>query len=393
MTENLSDILCGLYSLSVFKEIENDGLITALREFLKTDGDSDEAIKRYCEIAAVLYRKNADITEYVRDVVECCPNPVAERLGLKIEVPDEIRKSAERELLILNRIASLTPSVLRSRMKYSGELPGWTAGKINLSEEFSEQMKNIGKRGYGMYTKYRAFRLEGKTLRPIEYPDPVTLSELVGYEREKKLIIDNTKALLNGKPAANILLTGDAGTGKSSTVKAVVNALWQEGLRILELKKEQLHDLPDVLAELNRNPLKFIIFVDDLSFTSNDDNFSALKAMLEGTVSAKSENTAIYATSNRRHLIKESFSDRDGDDVHRNDTMQETVSLSERFGLHITFSRPDKATYLNIVKHLCDEAGVEFDEIGAEKFALTRASRSARAARQYVDSLISAKEN
>lgn len=390
MIQELTEFLPALYSFTIFKKVGDDALIAALKKFLEIDGESPKAVEMYCEFASILYKNGANLSEYVKELVACCENPIAELLGMRRNVPEVMIKSAEYELKILEDLAQLTPENLHENLRYSGSLPEWEVSPINLRELFSAQMKNISKRGSGIYAKYRAFRLDGKALKPIEYPDPVTLKELIGYQREKELIINNTRALLNSKPAANILLTGDAGTGKSSTVKAVVNEFWQEGLRILELKKEQLHDLPEVLAELNRNPLKFIIFVDDLSFTQNDDNFSALKAMLEGTVSAKSENTVIYATSNRRHLIKENFSDRDGDDVHRNDTMQETVSLSERFGLHITFSKPDKSTYLDIVRHLCEEAGVEYSEVEAEKFALTRASRSARAARQFVDSLISA---
>ena len=204
--------------------------------------------------------------------------------------------------------------------------------------------------------------------------------------------MDNTKALLSGKPAANILLTGDAGTGKSSTVKAIVNELCDSGLRILEVRKEQLHAIPKILDELNSNPLKFILFIDDLSFTKDDDNFSALKAILEGSVSAKSNNGVIYATSNRRHLVKENFSDREGDDVHFNDTMQELLSLSERFGIQLTFNRPDKAVYLDIVHNLADKQGIEYDveklDASAEKFALKRGTRSARAAKQFVDGIV-----
>ena len=212
------------------------------------------------------------------------------------------------------------------------------------------------------------------------------------FRSEQKIILDNTVALLEGRPAANILLTGDAGTGKSSTVKAVVNELHERGLRILEVRKEQLHGLPAVLDELSCNPLKFILFIDDLSFQKDDDNFSALKAILEGSVSARSRNVVIYATSNRRHLVKETFSDRDGDDIHRNDTMQEIISLSERFGIQITFQKPNKQTYLDIVRHLADERGLQYDpvrlELEAEQFALGRGGRSARAATQFVDSLM-----
>ncbi len=381
-----------LASLTVFRKILGDPLIKALCDLLEADRCSPAAVDGYCRFAAEIYsRPDASLSAYVRDLLLFCPNPVASLMGEKKPVPEAVKASAEREISILQELSEITPEKLQERIDFPAPLPRWSVEKFDLLNEFRLQMENITKKGSGIFAKYRAFRLSGREIVPIEYPDPVRLSELLGYEREKEQIIGNTRALISGLPAANILLTGDAGTGKSSTVKAVVNELWQEGLRILELKKEQLHDLPDLLSELNRNPLRFIVFVDDLSFSQNDDNFSALKAILEGTVSAKAQNVAIYATSNRRHLIKESFSDRDGDDIHRGDTMQETVSLSERFGLHITFSRPDKATYLSIVEHLCRQYGVDFDETDAERFALSRASRSARAARQYVDSLVSAK--
>jgi predicted AAA+ superfamily ATPase len=230
---------------------------------------------------------------------------------------------------------------------------------------------------------------------PVRNPDRTRLSSLVDYEEEKKTIVDNTVALLEGRPAANILITGDAGTGKSSTVKAVGNELRDRGLRILEVRKDQLRELPWVLDELSCNPLKFILFIDDLSFQKDDDDFSALKAILEGSVSARSRNVVIYATSNRRHLVKETFSDREGDDIHRNDTMQEIISLSERFGIQITFQKPNRQTYLDIVHHLAKEHGLVYDpirlELEAEQFVMHRGSRSARAAAQFIDSLIAAK--
>ena len=191
----------------------------------------------------------------------------------------------------------------------------------------------------------------------------------------------------------DILLTGDAGTGKSSTVKAVANAMWREGLRIIEVRKDQLRAIPKILDALSTNPLKFLLFIDDLSFLKDDDNFNALKAVLEGSVTAKSSNVVIYATSNRRHIIKEKFSDREGDDVHRNDTMQELISLSERFGIHISFSKPNKETFLHIVHHLAAESGLDIPEseldASAERFALERGGRSARLARQFIDAQLS----
>ena len=171
----------------------------------------------------------------------------------------------------------------------------------------------------------------------------------------------------------------------------MVNELYPQGLRIIEVRKELLRAIPSLLDELTDNPLKFILFIDDLSFQKGDDSYSALKAVLEGSVSAKSRNVAIYATSNGRHLVRESFSDRDGDDIHRSETMQEQMSLSERFGLRVTFQKPDKETYLHIAAHLAREQGIALPEAElsaqAERFALERGGRSARAARQFVDSL------
>ena len=218
------------------------------------------------------------------------------------------------------------------------------------------------------------------------------MGTFIGYELERKKVVENTVAFLEGRPAANTLLCGDAGTGKSSTVKAVVNEFFEQGLRLIELRKDQLGCIPRVMGQIRDNPLKFVIFIDDLSFNQNDDNFSMLKAALEGSAAARADNAVIYATSNRRHIIKENFSDRDGDDVHRNDTLQETLSLSERFGLVVSFSKPDKKLYLEIVKKLAERHGVKKEEkaleIEAEAFALKRGSRSARCAEQFIDSAL-----
>ena len=227
----------------------------------------------------------------------------------------------------------------------------------------------------------------------VESPDAITLDRFVGYEYERGRVMDNTKALLAGRPAANMLLYGDAGTGKSSTIKAVANALRGEGLRLIELRKDQLLSLSSVMGRIAGNPLKFIIFIDDLSFNKNDSEFSMLKAALEGSASVKADNAVIYATSNRRHIVKESFADRSAamDDVHINDTMQELMSLSDRFGETVYFQKPNKQLYLQIVKDLAQRAGLDIPEEElsqkAEAYALRKGSRSARAAEQFVDSL------
>ena len=298
------------------------------------------------------------------------------------------------ELETLQETAELTREKLCGCLEYKGFLPDFVGAKWNLKEQYLQRTANIEKYGFGVYAKHHMFRVdEHDQIVPVLHPDRTQLSQLVDYQRERGIVLDNSKALLMGKPAANILLTGDAGTGKSSTVKAVVNELRRNGLRLIEIRKDQLRAIPKLLDELSDNPLKFVLFIDDLSFPKDDDDFGALKAVLEGSVTAKSPNVVIYATSNRRHIIKEKFSDREGDDIHRNDTMQELISLSERFGIHVSFSKPSRETYLRIVRHLAVENNLEIPEKDldalAERFALERGGRSARLARQFVDGLLS----
>ena len=387
-----------LRSLAVFRALLDDPVVSALGAFLEQK-DTAKAVSAYGNFVAALYRtEKRTLAGYIESIVWHDENAYIRMIGRGAEPWPEMEADVWAELEVLQQVADLTPERLRKGLDWQGYLPGFATKQVNLAQSYRQRCQNIGKFGYGIYAKYHMFYVNPENkIVPVRNPDRTQLASLIDYEREKKIIVDNTIALLEGRPAANILLTGDAGTGKSSTVKAVVNELHDRGLRILEVRKEQLHGIPGILDELSSNPLKFILFIDDLSFQKDDDNFSALKAILEGSVSARSRNVVIYATSNRRHLVKETFSDREGDDIHRNDTMQEIISLSERFGIQITFQKPNKQTYLDIVRHLADERGVVYDpaqlEIQAERFALGRGGRSARAATQFVDSLIAAKSD
>ena len=387
-----------LRSLAVFRGLLKDPVMAALLRYLDApEGRTAEAVERYGEFVSRLYATGRDtLAGHIRAIVSDDENAYIRLIGRGEAPSQELARCVREELAVLQAVSELTPEKLRQGLDWAGYLPGFPTEKLDLAAHYAERCGKIGSLGYGIYARYRMFYIDPEDrIVPVRNPDRTRLADLVDYEREKKIILDNTLALLEGKPAANILLTGDAGTGKSSTVKAVVNELYSQGLRILEVRKEQLHQIPGVLDELNSNPLKFILFIDDLSFQKDDDNFSALKAILEGSVAARSRNVVIYATSNRRHLVKESFSDREGDDIHRNDTMQEIISLSERFGIQITFQKPNKQTYLGIVRHLAGEAGIELPEgeleARAERFALGRGGRSARAARQFVDGLVAAR--
>ena len=268
-------------------------------------------------------------------------------------------------------------------------LPRWETSSIDLPAAYAQRMSEVGKKGYGMFAKHHVFTVENGQLVPVKYPDPQRLSELPGYEKEREKVIANTKALLAGMPANNVLLYGDAGTGKSSAVKAIANEFAPEGLRLVEVKKNQLYQIPELMDRLAANPLKFILFIDDLSFTANDDNFAALKAILEGSVGGRAKNIAVYATSNRRHLIKETLTDRTGDDIHEADTRQELMSLSARFGLTVTFQRPEKARFENILAELAKQHGIDMpmDQllVKAEAFAIRAGGRSPRVAKQFIE--------
>ncbi len=375
--------------MCVFRELLGDPVLAALRDYCVSPDCGS-----YAEFVSRLYEINGgDLGAHISRIAENSGNVYVRTIGAG-EVPaPHVRDAMEAELACLQELADTPPEVLTAPLQYDGFLPAYRWGGVDIKGNYAHRTQNIAKYGYGIFAENPMFYVDEEgSIVPVKHPDPISLSDLVDYERERGVIMDNTRALLAGKPAANILLTGDAGTGKSSSVKAVGNALFGEGLRIIEVRKDQLRVIPKLMGDLAQNPLHFILFIDDLSFLKDDDNFNALKAVLEGSVSAKSQNVVIYATSNRRHMVKESFSDRDGDDVHRNDTLQEMISLSGRFGIHITFSKPNKETYLHIVHHLCREAGIWMEPVEldllAERYALEHGGRSARLARQFVDGLL-----
>ena len=307
-----------------------------------------------------------------------------------------LQTALDSELAFLQALCGLTlDELLAAAGSATGQaqelafLPRWETSGIDLPAAYAQRMSEVGKKGYGMFAKHHVFTVENGQLVPVKYPDPQKLSELPGYEKEREKVIANTKALLAGMPANNVLLYGDAGTGKSSAVKAIANEFAPEGLRLVEVKKNQLYQIPDLMDKLAANPLKFILFIDDLSFTANDDNFAALKAILEGSVGGRAKNIAVYATSNRRHLIKETLTDRTGDDIHEADTRQELMSLSARFGLTVTFQRPEKARFENILAELAKQHGIDMpmDQllVKAEAFAIRAGGRSPRVAKQFIE--------
>lgn len=267
-------------------------------------------------------------------------------------------------------------------------------------EEFMEHVVDFYKDfGVGKLGLHKAFRLEHKNpaqavdIVPITRVAHVKLDDLVGYELEKKKLTDNTVAFLEGKPANNCLLFGDAGTGKSTCIKAILNQYYEKGLRIIEVYKHQFQDLNDVIAQIKNRNYKFIIYMDDLSFEDFEIEYKYLKAIIEGGLEKKPNNVLIYATSNRRHLIRESFNDKSerDNDLHTNDTVQEKLSLVSRFGVTIYFGSPEKKEFQNIVLALAkrNEINMPEEEILAKAniWELQHGGLSGRTAQQFVDHL------
>lgn len=261
------------------------------------------------------------------------------------------------------------------------------------------------KYGVGKFGLNKAFRVSynektGEVLSPITSTGNMTLDDIIGYEAQKKKLVENTEAFLNGKAANNVLLFGDAGTGKSTSIKAILNMYYSQGLRMIEVFKHEFKDLSKIIAEIKNRNYRFIIYMDDLSFEEFEIEYKYLKAVIEGGLETKPENVLIYATSNRRHLIRETWSDRSDmsqDELHRSDTMQEKLSLAARFGVSIGFYKPSQQEYFNIVKGLAakyPEINLTYEQLCAEanKWELSHGGISGRTAQQFVNYLAGAAE-
>lgn len=272
-------------------------------------------------------------------------------------------------------------------------------GQTKDAEEFKASVTQFYKEfGVGKLGLHKAFRVahdeEGVHIVPITKIAHVQLDELVGYESAKKKLIDNTEAFVKGRRANNCLLFGDAGTGKSSSIKAILNKYYDQGLRMIEVYKHQFQDLNDVIAQIKNRNYKFIIYMDDLSFEEFEIEYKYLKAVIEGGLERKPDNVLIYSTSNRRHLIRESFRDKEerDEELHTNDTVQEKLSLVARFGVTIYFGKPAKKEFQEIVRQLAKRNGIEMDEekllLEANRWELNHGGMSGRTAQQFIDYLL-----
>ena len=269
-----------------------------------------------------------------------------------------------------------------------------------MKDTLTEFYKDYGVGKFGLHKAFRvAHDEDGVKIVPIQNIAHVYLDDLVGYEIPKQKLIENTEAFVEGRKANNCLLFGDAGTGKSSSIKGIANEYYEKGLRIIEVYKHQFQDLNDVITQIKNRNYKFIIYMDDLSFEDFEIEYKYLKAVIEGGLEKKPKNVLIYATSNRRHLVREKFSDKEErrDDLHAGDTVQEKLSLVSRFGVRIFFAAPDKKEFQNIVRVLAERYGVKLPEeellLEANKWELAHGGLSGRTAQQFIDYLLGRKES
>ena len=308
------------------------------------------------------------------------------------------RCTGEQVAAWVGAIAPLTPPAWTICATEGDRQPAiWTT--LTTLEDWADALPDLAAyyrhHGVGLFADYHALRWQSGQFLGIAYPDPVHLDSLVGYDDQKQILLRNTEALLAGLPALHVLLYGSRGSGKSSLVKALLHRYADQGLRLIEVTKSDLANLVTIVDRLRDLPQSFIIFVDDLSFEEEEDAYKALKVVLEGNLTARPQNVVVYATSNRRHLIREFFGDRprpsDADEIHAWDTVQEKLSFSDRFGLTLTFEPADQTTYLAIVRHLAEQAGLNLPDDMLQQRALQWATRhngrSGRTARQCVDAL------
>ena len=323
----------------------------------------------------------------IKNLFEYDFSEIEKSLGIDCFTQISNYHAIEKKELMYNKNVSEKVQALSSRMEQAKDVEGFFTAVTEFYRDY----------GVGMFGLNKAFRIQDRTdsklvFLPINNMDKVMLSDLVGYEIQKKKLVDNTRAFVEGKKANNVLLFGDSGTGKSTSIKAIVNEFYDQGLRMIEIYKHQFKDLSNVIAAVKNRNYKFIIYMDDLSFEEFEIEYKFLKAVIEGGVETKPDNILIYATSNRRHLVRETWSDRNDvqqdEGMHRSDTMQEKLSLVNRFGVTINYSKPSQKEYFDIVIHLAAKAGIKMseDELKAEanKWELSHGGISGRTAQQFI---------
>jgi len=393
---NIQTLRAGITGMCAYRYIVDKPVMSALKELLKAlcASQAEEAISAYSRLFFTLRQEGAmGLGDWLDRAVRYEENPYAALIARGGE-DTALVQAARQDVVLFNELARSDGSEfisLLSDKAYAdtvAALPRWTAGKEIDFEELTEFYRV---HGAGLFAKYRAFLWEDGQLVPVEHPDSPKPEELLGYEMQREQVIANTRALVAGHAVNNALLFGDSGTGKSATVKSLLPQPGLESVRLIEVQKDGLAGMTKLIRTLRTKPQKFILFIDDLAFDQDDKVFSALKTILEGGLEPRPANVAVYATSNRRHLVRQTFSERAGEEIDTFETIAEKTALSERFGLRVLYQNMDKKGYLALVEHLAAREGVAIPteqlHAMAMQWDVRHGGRTPRSARQFIASL------
>lgn len=396
---NINKLCADLTSLCAYRHImDNDPVASALLDLLtKLQSKQPQALSAYSGLFFALRCDGfSGLGDWLNSAVRYQENPYADLIARGVNDPALVQ-AAQQDIALFNELTQTDGgefiALLRDLLgeKYAGTiaaLPRWSAGQ---PIDFDELTDFYRLHGAGLFAQYRAFLWEDGQLVPVQHPDSPKPEELLGYETQRQQVIANTRALVAGHAVNNVLLFGDSGTGKSATVKSLLTQPGLESVRLIEVQKDGLSGMTRLIRTLRTKPQKFILFIDDLAFDQDDKVFSALKTILEGGLEPRPTNVAVYATSNRRHLVRQTFSERAGEEIDTFETIAEKTALSERFGLRILYQNMDKKGYLALVDHLAGLEGITMDadqlHALAMRWDVRHGGRTPRSARQFIASL------
>lgn len=396
---NLILLRAQLRGLSAFRSLLDTPMLKDALQLLDAAArrDGEGALAAYDQMFYLLKAEGySGLGTWMWDTLRYTETPYGDLAGSG-RSDSELEGAARRDVDALLQLARLGAEDIRVALKpilteeyvsVLDNLPAWETGAPFTFEELSAFYRE---NGAGLYAKYRAFLWEEGQLVPVADPDCPHPVELLGYDQQRKQVLDNTRLLVEGKPSNNVLLFGDGGTGKSATVKSMLYLPGMENLRLIEIQKENLVGMPRLIRSLAGRRQSFILFIDDLAFDQDDKTYSSLKTILEGGLERRPLNVAIYATSNRRHLVRQTFSDRAGDEVDAFETISEKTALAERFGLRIPYMTMSKSEYLALIDHLAGLYHVEMNRevlhAKAMEWEIRHAGRTPRVARQFIASL------
>lgn len=390
---------CSLWGVAAYKHLMDEPVMQLVMSMLDAlyDGNGEAAVERYTRLFYTLWQTGKQgLSDWLHDALRYQESPYAWQVEREERDP-VLESAAQRDIQTLAYFAELDcETVIRAistcvSADFAPVLEGLPRWRCSAPFDAESLKAFYRAHGSGQFAQYRAFLWEDGKLWPVQEPDSHTPEEMMGYERQRDQVIANTRAMLEGNQVNNVLLYGESGTGKSATVKSLLSIPGFEDIRLIEVQKEEVSTLPDLIRMLGGRRRKFILFIDDLAFDQDDRTYSVLKTILEGGLERRPANVAIYATSNRRHLVRQTFSDRAGDEVDASETIQEKTSLAERFGLRIPYLAMGKKEYLEMVDRMAEYYGInmEREALHAEavKWEMHHPGRTPRVVRQFIASL------